>query len=86
MGVVTAIDITHDPNHGCDAQSIVNALVASRDKRIKYIIYNSRIVSSTVTPWVWRAYSGPNPHTKHFHISVKPDKANYDSVTAWRIV
>ncbi|HCM4295484.1 TPA: hypothetical protein N3J54_001956, partial [Klebsiella quasipneumoniae subsp. quasipneumoniae] len=40
IGVVTAIDITHDPAQGCDAQAIVNALVDSKDKRIKYIIWN----------------------------------------------
>jgi len=35
--VVTAMDITHDPACGCDAERIVDALAASRDERIKYI-------------------------------------------------
>lgn len=85
VGVVSAIDITHDPVHGCDCQSIVDALVASQDKRIKYIIWNRQIVSSTNKPWTWRAYSGANPHNKHFHLSVKPDKAFYDNTDAWSI-
>jgi hypothetical protein len=85
IGVVTAIDITHDPEDGCDAEQRVEALVRSRDPRIKYIIWNRRIISSQVQPWVWRNYTGRNPHTKHFHLSVKSDKASYDSVEAWQI-
>jgi hypothetical protein len=83
--VVTAMDITHDPSSGCDAQSIVDALVASRDSRIKYIIWNRQIISSTRNPWKWRSYSGANPHTKHFHLSVSSSKAEFDSTTAWTI-
>ena len=85
IGVVTALDITHDPGAGCDAEQIVQAVVNSRDARIKYIIWNRRIISSQVQPWVWRNYSGPNPHTRHCHFSVKSEKADYDSVAAWQI-
>ena len=85
IGVVTALDITHDPANDCDAERIVQALVQSRDSRIKYIIWNRHIISSQVQPWVWRDYSGQNPHTKHFHLSVKSDKANYASVEVWQI-
>lgn len=85
IGVVTAIDITHDPDDGCDAEQIVQALVDSRDPRIKYIIWDRRILSSQVQPWVWRDYDGKNPHTKHFHLSVKPSKENYDATEAWQI-
>jgi hypothetical protein len=85
LGIVTAIDITHDPDDGCDAEQFVRALIRSRDLRIKYIIWNHRIISSQVQPWVWRSYSGRNPHTKHFHLSVKPDKVHYDSIDAWHI-
>jgi hypothetical protein len=83
--VVSAMDITHDPAHGADAQKIVNNLVASRDKRIKYIIWNRRIISSTVSPWVWRPYTGSNPHDHHFHLSVMPAKSLYDDISTWRI-
>lgn len=85
IGVVTALDITHDPAHGCDAEQIVQALVHSRDARIQYIIWNHQIVSSQVQPWVWRNYAGTNPHTKHFHLSVKPNKDSYDGTDAWQI-
>jgi hypothetical protein len=77
-GVVTAIDITHDPSHGVDAGAIVEALRASRDPRIKYVIWNRRIFSSEVNPWEWRPYSGPNPTENHFHLSVVSDQQLYD--------
>jgi hypothetical protein len=79
------MDITNDPADGCDAQALVNALVTSRDPRIKYLIWNRRKVSSSVQPWVWRKYTGQNPHNKHCHVSVKSDKANYDSTADWHI-
>jgi hypothetical protein len=88
-GVVTAMDITHDPAGGCDAGALAESIRASRDSRMKYIIWNRRIMSATavreVPAWEWRPYSGSNPHTKHMHISVKPDKAAYDSMADWRV-
>jgi len=81
-GVVTAIDITHDPAHGLDARKLAEALVASRDPRIKYIISNAQIVSSTVSPWQWRPYTGTNAHRKHVHISVG---GTYDDARPWNI-
>ena len=85
IGVVTAMDITNDIEDGCSCQKIVDALVASRDGRIKYIIWNCQIVSSTVKPWTWRPYKGKNKHEKHFHLSVLPEKAKYDSTAPWQI-
>ena len=85
IGVVTAMDITNDIAHGCDAQALVDALVASRDPRIKYIIWNRKKINSRIQPWVWRNYTGVNPHTKHFHLSVKPEKASYDSTESWQL-
>ena len=89
VGVVTAIDITHDPASGCDANRIVTALHASRDKRIKYIIWNRRIASSSivrgVAAWTWRTYTGTNPHDHHFHLSVYEHKTLYDDTTSWSL-
>lgn len=89
MGIVTAIDITHDPAGGCNAEKLAQSLVASRDSRIKYLIWNKRMVSSYaahgVPAWTWRRYSGSNPHTKHLHISVHPGKVHYDSTLPWSI-
>lgn len=86
-GVVTARDFTHDPAHGVDARKLAEALVASRDNRIKYIISNGEIVSGQTgaSPWVWRKYNGSNPHTKHVHISVRGEKALYDLTEDWAI-
>lgn len=83
VGVVTAIDITHDPRAGCDSQALAEVLRASRDPRIKYIISNRRICSSETRPWEWRAYTGSNPHNHHVHISVKPDQELFDDVKPW---
>ena len=84
-GVVTAMDITHDPSHGVDAGELAEMLRGSQDRRIKYVISNSRIFSSEKSPWQWRPYSGPNAHTKHVHVSVMGEKALYDNTQPWPI-
>lgn len=83
VGVVTACDITHDPAGGCDAGILAEVLVASRDPRIKYIIWNRRIISSETQAWVWRKYSGSNPHNHHMHVSVKAERMFYDDTRDW---
>ena len=84
-GVVTAMDITNDPNNGVDARALAELLRNSKDSRIKYVISNSQIFSSTKSPWEWRKYTGSNAHTKHVHISVVGDKTLYDDVKPWPI-
>lgn len=86
IGVVTALDITHDPAHGCDCEKIAGSLKNSTDQRIKYVIWNQQIFSSTVSPWTWRSYAGTDPHTGHVHISVVSDKAQYDDNSAWDLI
>lgn len=83
-GTVDALDpMLGSAFRNADADTIVNALVASRDKRIKYIIWENRIISSVVQPWVWRPYSGSDPHTGHFHISSVQEYEK--DASAWRI-
>lgn len=82
-GVVNALDITHDPAHGVDARKLAETLVASRDKRISYIISNGEIINSQVQKWQWRPYGGKNPHRAHVHISVLDDPALYDDPSPW---
>ncbi|HEX8622267.1 MAG TPA: hypothetical protein VF718_09865 [Allosphingosinicella sp.] len=86
-GVVTAMDITHDPAGGCDAGKLAASLQSARDSRVKYIIWNRRIANSSpigsAAAWAWRPYTGSNPHNKHVHISVKPVKSLYDSTSDW---
>jgi hypothetical protein len=85
IGVVTALDITHDPIHGVDTYAIAETLRRNRDRRIKYVISNRRIFSSQLHAWEWHPYTGANPHDRHAHISVLPDKAHYDDRTPWNL-
>jgi hypothetical protein len=89
MGVVTAMDITNDPAKGCDANALAESIRASRDARVKYIIWNRRIANASAiggaAPWDWRPYGGKNPHDHHVHVSVKADKPSYDSTADWEI-
>lgn len=84
-GVVTAIDITHDPAHGVVIADIAEVLRKSLDPRIKYVICNGRIFSSKTSPWVWRPYTGTNAHSKHIHVSVMADPALYDDTRPWAL-
>lgn len=87
--VVTAFDATHDPENACDMDRVTDAIIRSADARIKYIIWNRRICSSypvgNTPAWTWRPYSGANPHEKHAHFSVRPEKTFYDDAGAWQI-
>lgn len=80
--VVTALDITSDPAHGVDCGAVTEAIRLSRDVRVKYVIWSRRMFSSYasngVAAWTWRPYSGSDPHTNHFHISVQPTVAADD--------
>lgn len=72
---VSARDFTHDHAGGLDCHALADALQAGRDQRVKYVIWNEQIMSGGEgrDPWEWRDYDGPNPHTKHLHLSVVPD-------------
>lgn len=84
-GVVRALDLTHDPANGADMDETSESLVASRDRRIKYLIRNGRICSSTVSPWIWRPYNGLNPHRTHLHVSVSNRASVYDRDHPWAL-
>jgi hypothetical protein len=92
VGVVTAMDITHDPAHGLVSGDVAERLRLSHDPRIKYIISNGRIANFQALggqpAFAWRPYNGQDPHTNHFHISVKPGRTGtggYDTTTDWSI-
>lgn len=84
-GVVTAMDITHDPKNGVDTWAIAEFMRTARDARVKYVISNKRIWSSSTSPYQWRRYTGSNPHSSHMHVSVHSTKARYDSEAEWRL-
>jgi hypothetical protein len=84
VGVVRALDITHDPAGGCDAHAIaehIRLLGKAGDPRVRYVISNARIASATQN-WAWRPYNGPNAHRSHAHTSVVEGIA-YDSNAPW---
>jgi hypothetical protein len=71
-GIVRAVDIDSDLSaHKEEAYALVEKirkLAKNGDKRIKYIIYDGKIMSP-ILGWKRRAYKGANPHRSHFHIS-----------------
>lgn len=83
-----AVDLTHDPAHGCDAHAWARDLVERRDRRVTYIISNKRIVSSLpvggYAAWTWRNYTGANPHQSHVHVSIK--SASRGDCSPWFVV
>jgi hypothetical protein len=84
-GVVTALDLTHDPAHGFDSYAFADMLKAAKDPRIKYLISNRRISNPLKQNWAWRDYQGDNPHTAHIHISVSDDPELYDDPSTWEL-
>lgn len=85
QGVVTALDITHDPAHGVDTWRMAEVLRQTKDPRIKYVISNGRIFSSVVDPWQWRPYTGANKHAHHIHVSVSSEATLYDLDSDWKL-
>lgn len=86
-GVVTAMDITHDPAHGFNSWTFAEMLRNRRDPRIKYVISNGRIFAGSAgpSPWIWRRYTGSNSHAHHVHVSVSGVAALYDDAKQWDI-
>jgi len=80
-GVVRALDITHDPLHGCDIDKLSDALCMAQDNRVNYIIAN-RLITGPNYGWIWDSYDGADPHTNHIHISVT-NAALADMTYAW---
>jgi peptidoglycan hydrolase-like protein with peptidoglycan-binding domain len=75
-----------DPKHDVDAGQLAEALRLARDPRIKYVIANRRIFAGVrgPQPFVWRPYSGSDPHTSHVHVSVLEGSAG-DETYAWHL-
>lgn len=93
--VVSAIDITHDPDNGLDFGELAERWRLDQDRRIKYVIFNRRIYSSYPTSggkttgagaaWEWRSYRGSNTHQSHGHISVAASQSLFDDTQPWRM-
>ena len=61
-----AVDLTHDKVAGIDCNELFIKLQA--DPRVKYLIFKGHIWSKEKGT---DNYTGPNPHNKHLHISIK---------------
>jgi hypothetical protein len=83
-GSVDAIDVMIAKAFGKDdAEWLFDSLTKGKDKRLAYVIYNKRIVSSSLVPWSVRAYSGKDPHTDHVHVSINDKYPN--NISLWRL-
>lgn len=90
VGVVTAQDIDEDLNlAGVTLKQVIDSIIADRDDRVKYIIYEGKMCSSYPArgfkAWSWRPYTGKNAHKIHAHISVQPQQKLYDDESPWAI-
>lgn len=83
--VVCAADFPHAPALGLDGGRFTEALRQSRDSRIAYVIFNSRIFSGhavgNVPAYVWRTYDGDDDHSTHWHVSTVHTAAADDTRT-----
>ena len=66
QGIVTAIDLTHNPENGLDCNTLISSLLL--DARVKYLIFNRKIYYPYSAP---KDYNGENQHKQHLHISIK---------------
>lgn len=80
-GVVTALDLTHDPEGGFDAHAIARELTTHPHPNLYYVISN-RQAAYKKEGFVWRQYGGSHPHDKHIHVAVGwgPDNHPYDNL------
>lgn len=88
LGVVTALDLTHDPVYGPDVHQWAREHVKNPHPELAYIISNGQIWSTSMR--YWRTYRGSNPHTRHIHVAVGrgPDsqpQPPYDSTVSWGV-
>ncbi len=49
-----------------------------------YVIW-SRKITSEASGWVWRPYSGDNPHVTHLHVSCSRLPAFYNIGRPWQV-
>ena len=72
-GYVRAVDLDRDVSGKAKPDLMPDIadqlrLLAKTDKRIKYIIFESKICSAK-SAWRWRTYTGINKHRHHMHVS-----------------
>ena len=88
-GVVTALDLTHDPRGGCDIHALARRLVRNPHPELEYVISNGQVAKRR-NGFRWERYTGSNAHTLHAHFAVGrgPDSdplPPYDSPQPWGV-
>lgn len=88
-GVVTALDLTHDPEGGFDAHAFARKLTDFPHPNLYYVISN-RESAYRKSGWRWRKYGGSHPHDRHIHLAVGigPDSdpmPPYDNTDPWGV-
>ena len=83
MGVVSAIDITHDPKGGFDSYAFAEWLRTKKDKRIKYVISNKRIFLRISRLGHGDRTQVPTRMTIMSTYRLHPARRLYDSTTDW---
>lgn len=92
QGYVHAVDLDEDlqPGKPVSLRPLWNHLIAARDPRIRYLIYEGQIVKSYRdpaghTPWVPYDYTGPNDHERHLHVSTDRTATARDDLRPWGV-
>jgi peptidoglycan hydrolase-like protein with peptidoglycan-binding domain len=79
-GIIRARDFDIDDNDaGRDLRKEILAACIGHPA-VWYVISNGIIYSRTVG-WAARKYNGPNPHTKHVHVSINKNEASAKNLT-----
>jgi len=90
--LVHALDVDEDLDgrnveDGSELLPWFEHLRASRDPRIKYVIYEGRMFSSYpsggVPAWEWRPYHGKNGHRHHGHLSILSTVTAEQDTRSW---
>lgn len=73
-----AVDLTHDPDNGCDAHAWAQWLSRQRFPEVKYIISRGKIWSTVRSNEGWRDRpgDGSDDHVKHAHVSINSNYRN----------
>lgn len=79
-GSVNALDVTAK---GIDTAKLIEA--AKKHPSVQYVIHDRRIMNRDIGNFRSRAYTGPNPHTTHVHISIRQNRAAEQDRRSWGI-
>lgn len=83
---VHAIDVDKDLKQTFSMEDCVQFILdrcrAGKEKRIRYIIFNSRIWEAA-EGWKQQSYSGSNPHDKHAHFSASYETKHEEDRGSW---